>query len=50
MQTTSFHLTNSCFKRQNQAGEMFQQLGAMAALTEDLESIPNTHMAANNCP
>ena len=30
------------------AGEMAQQLRALAALPEDLSSIPRTHMAAHN--
>jgi hypothetical protein len=31
------------------AGEMAQQLRALAALAEDLGSIPSTHTAAHNC-
>jgi hypothetical protein len=31
------------------AREIAQQLRALAALPEDLGSIPSTHMAANNC-
>ena len=30
-------------------GEMAQQLRALAALPEDLGSIPSTHTAAHNC-
>jgi hypothetical protein len=31
------------------AGEMAQQLKALAALPEDLGSIPSTHMTTYNC-
>jgi hypothetical protein len=31
------------------AGEMTQLLGALAALPEDQDSIPRTHMVAHNC-
>jgi hypothetical protein len=31
------------------AEEMAQQLRALAALPEDLGSIPSTHMVAHNC-
>ena len=31
------------------AGEMVQQLRALAVLPEDLGSIPNTHTANHNC-
>ena len=31
------------------AGEMAQQLKALAALLEDLGSIPSIHMVAHNC-
>jgi hypothetical protein len=31
------------------AGEMAQWLRALAALSEDLDSIPSSHMAAHNC-
>jgi hypothetical protein len=37
-----------CFKNKREAGEMAQRLRALAALPEDLGSIPNTHMAAHN--
>jgi hypothetical protein len=30
-------------------GEMVLQLGTLAAVLEDLGSIPNTHMVAHNC-
>ena len=36
-------------ERMRGAGEMAQQLGALAVLPEDLGSIPSTHMAAHNC-
>jgi hypothetical protein len=36
-------------KKKCRAGGMAQQLRALAALPEDLVSIPNTHMAAHNC-
>lgn len=28
---------------------MAEQLGVLAALVEDLGSVPNTHMVAHNC-
>jgi len=31
-------------------GEMAQWLRALAALSEDLGSIPGTHMSVQNCP
>jgi hypothetical protein len=38
-----------CFEKQNKgAGEMAQQLRALAALPEVLSSIPNNHMVAHN--
>ena len=36
-------------KKKNRAGEVAQQLRALADLPEDLGSIPNTHMATHNC-
>ena len=32
------------------SGEMAEWLRALAALLEDLGSIPSTHMAVQNCP
>lgn len=37
-------------KLEKEAGEMAQQLHALAALPEDLSPIPTTHMATHNCP
>lgn len=37
-------------KNNTRAGEMGQQLRALAALIEDTGLIPRTSMAAHNCP
>lgn len=36
-------------KQLREAGEAAYQLRTLAALPEDLESTPSTHMAAHNC-
>ena len=39
----------SLIKKIPRAGEMAQQLRALAVLVEDQGSIPSTHMAVHNC-
>jgi hypothetical protein len=44
------HLKNKeNFKIKYWAGEIFQWLRTLAALTEDLASFPGTHTVADNC-
>ena len=41
---------NAMSQERQKAGEMAQWLRALAALREDLGSIPSTHKAAHSCP
>lgn len=41
------HLSEECLKWWRKCGEMAQQLGALAPLAEDLDSVPRTHLVAH---
>jgi hypothetical protein len=43
------YLVKSCLLKREEEGETAQWLRALAALPEDLGSIPSTHTAAHNC-